>query len=194
MIGFNVGGQIFPTSKTTIEVIPNSFLGRLALGNIPSKTDENGNFIIDRNPRFFQNILDVYRIGLAVLPTDPSERTLFVEELKFYNLEDRVISKSNVRLVGRIKGNYCASESVYVIGDQVVKITYRIPKDRNRLSISQCVYIRCDLAWKELRDPLVVATSYNTVNKDVQVVEDKLVNDLRYLILDVHDLDDYVDE
>lgn len=128
-VGFNVGGKIFTTTKDTIKLIPKTFLYALSLGDIPSQVDKDGNYTIDRNPLMFDKILDVYRIGYAILPYDIYEKELFMEELKFYQLDDLAKSsnKNTVRLVGKTCKEKDNSRKktyafIFVVGKNVLKV------------------------------------------------------------------------
>lgn len=130
LIGFNLGSIVFKTCESTISTIPNSFLHSLVFGNIPSEKDENGNFIIHRNPDIFEDILDVYRNNVAILPSEKSRELKFLNELKFYGLEDYAVRtrQNPIRLVQRlfkVVDDLLNISSVYVMGTFVVEIRWK---------------------------------------------------------------------
>ncbi|KAH7707989.1 BTB/POZ domain-containing protein KCTD17 [Aphelenchoides avenae] len=86
-IRINVGGKVFQTSKQTISREPGSFLARLAGEDqeIPSQKDESGAILIDRDPEYFQVILNFLRTGRLVLPANILVEQL-MEEADFYGI------------------------------------------------------------------------------------------------------------
>ncbi|KAJ8306628.1 hypothetical protein KUTeg_017173 [Tegillarca granosa] len=90
IITINVGGTIFETSKTTLQRFPNTKLGQL------QETDESYNkkkeqYFFDRNPQYFNSILDLYRTGSLHLPEVACGASL-KEELEFWNVSNDIIS------------------------------------------------------------------------------------------------------
>lgn len=61
-VTINVGGQRFVTYKSTLQNIPKTKLSRLNEQD-PSFDPVNNEYFFDRNPRFFESILDFYRTG-----------------------------------------------------------------------------------------------------------------------------------
>eukprot|EP01114_Cavostelium_apophysatum_P007431 TRINITY_DN1952_c0_g1_i1.p1 TRINITY_DN1952_c0_g1~~TRINITY_DN1952_c0_g1_i1.p1 ORF type:complete len:286 (-),score=57.69 TRINITY_DN1952_c0_g1_i1:120-905(-) len=84
----NVGGQRFEVSQKTLTKYPDTHLGNLFLPSNKHlrKLDKRGEYFIDRNPRFFEVILDYYRTGKLVVPSD-APIDLLKEELRFYKLK-----------------------------------------------------------------------------------------------------------
>ena len=86
-IKLNVGGTVFLTTKPTLAKDKKSFLHRLCQEDpdLPSLKDENGAYLIDRDPRYFPVILNYLRHGKLIV-----EPNLCVEgveeEAEFYNL------------------------------------------------------------------------------------------------------------
>ena len=71
---FCVGGQQYSTIRETILKEPASRLGLLIRGVLPAVKDEAGTYFVDRDPRFFQLILNFLRDGWAMLPRSPDDR------------------------------------------------------------------------------------------------------------------------
>lgn len=68
-ISLNVGGVIFQTTVATLTQDPNSMLAAMFNSERPpAMKDDNGNYLIDRNPRAFGYILEFLRN--AGLPDD----------------------------------------------------------------------------------------------------------------------------
>ena len=69
----NVGGRLFLTSKSTVEMrVPGSMLARMFSAETEEvmaagARDETGAFLIDRSPKYFEPILDYLRTGVLLL-------------------------------------------------------------------------------------------------------------------------------
>ena len=85
---FNVGGTVFDVAVSTIQSQPEGLLSKMIDGRFPCGKDESGAFFVDRNPRFFDIVLDVHRDNkvYALSPGVTRERVL--AELEFYGLQD----------------------------------------------------------------------------------------------------------
>ena len=87
-IRLNVGGKLFYTSKTTLTVSePDSMLARMFSDRLtPCCKDEEGNYLIDRSPQYFEPILNFLRTGKLII--DPGVNPLGVlEEARYYGME-----------------------------------------------------------------------------------------------------------
>lgn len=89
-ITLNIGGRHFTTSRSTLLAKePLSMLARMFAdeNNVylmnPSITDEEGAFLIDRSPEYFEPILNYLRHGVVVLDTQINPRGV-LEEAVFY--------------------------------------------------------------------------------------------------------------
>ncbi|KAH7707985.1 BTB/POZ domain-containing protein KCTD17 [Aphelenchoides avenae] len=85
-IRLNVGGKVFQTSKQTLSRDPESFLAHLASENIPSQKDHSGAILVDRDPEYFQIILNYLRCGLLFLPANIVIDQL-LNEADFYGIQ-----------------------------------------------------------------------------------------------------------
>jgi hypothetical protein len=77
IVGLNIGGHIFHTTKSTL--CPNgtsNFFSGLLSGNIPSTKDAKGNYFIDRDGQYFVPILEFLRTGEVVVPPQESRARL----------------------------------------------------------------------------------------------------------------------
>jgi hypothetical protein len=89
-IRLNVGGAKFTTSKTTLLAESGTYFDAL-IQNDQWSPDEEGDFFIDRNPRFFPAILDYLRMlangkegMLLVGSITPEEQRLLDDDIEYY--------------------------------------------------------------------------------------------------------------
>ncbi|XP_070573795.1 potassium channel regulatory protein-like [Ptychodera flava] len=90
IVFLNVGGRIYTTSKSTLTTFPNSMLGAMFGGNIPTRTDTEGNVVIDRDGETFRYILNFLRTGNLRLPDDFKEIDMLEDEADFYQIPDLI--------------------------------------------------------------------------------------------------------
>lgn len=78
IIKFNVGGKIFMTLRPTITKYPESLLAIIISGRHTIIKDENGCVFIDRNPKYFEFVLDIMRGAEVDIPEE------VISELSYY--------------------------------------------------------------------------------------------------------------
>ena len=88
----NVGGKFYTTSLSTLTKYPDSMLGRMFSGDLPSTKDSQGNFLIDRDGELFRYILTFLRSSKPVLPEDFKEMEMLKEEAEFYQIEELLLA------------------------------------------------------------------------------------------------------
>lgn len=93
-ITLNIGGKYFTTTRVTLSKAPNSFLHKLSLKSldpreIESDRDERGAFLIDRDPIYFQVVLNYLRHGKLIMNKGLLEEGI-LEEAEFYNITDLI--------------------------------------------------------------------------------------------------------
>jgi len=95
-VQLNVGGQVFATTKSTLSKDPKSFFHRLINngsdggesgggGTMESHRDDNGAYLIDRDPAYFAPVLNYLRHGRLVMDKHVEEQGV-LEEAEFYNI------------------------------------------------------------------------------------------------------------
>ncbi|KAJ1149742.1 hypothetical protein NDU88_002547 [Pleurodeles waltl] len=86
-ITLNVGGKIYTTSLSTLTSYPDSMLGAMFSGKMPTKKDSQGNCFIDRDGKVFRYILNFLRTSHLDLPEDFQEMGLLKREADFYQVQ-----------------------------------------------------------------------------------------------------------
>ena len=107
-IKLNVGGQIFLTKKRTLVLSePNSMLAKMFSGEFAKKgaKDEQGAYMIDRNPDYFQPILNYLRTRELVIDPGISKKGVLVEAQYFgiQGLVDQIEKNPEVDVVSRVE-------------------------------------------------------------------------------------------
>jgi len=87
-IKLNIGGQVFHTTRTTLFSEPNSMLAKMFASEqlTPCNQDDQGNFLIDRSPRYFEPLLNYLRCGKLIIDPGTNIQGVF-EEAKYYGIE-----------------------------------------------------------------------------------------------------------
>lgn len=87
-VTLNVGGKLFSTTKMTLTAKePFSMLSRMfgadlgSCGLKPSRWDANGAYLIDRNPKYFEPILNFLRIGKLILDEGVNPEGWFIQSI-----------------------------------------------------------------------------------------------------------------
>uniref|UniRef100_A0AC34F4D3 BTB domain-containing protein n=1 Tax=Panagrolaimus sp. ES5 TaxID=591445 RepID=A0AC34F4D3_9BILA len=106
-IKLNVGGKVFQTHRQTLSREENSFLARLCQEpeSLPSDRDDEGAFLIDRDPEYFSSVLNYLRHGKLILNRGLTEEGL-LEEAEFYNMPGLItLCKENILNKSKPKNN-----------------------------------------------------------------------------------------
>lgn len=115
-VKLNVGGTSFLTTKQTLCRHPNSFLHRLCAEDpdLPSDKDENGAYMIDRDPRYFGPVLNYLRHGKLIIDKGLLEEGV-LEEAEFYNIDPlvRLIKERIQSREARLKHPFQSKKHVY---------------------------------------------------------------------------------
>ena len=87
IIHLNVGGVVYMTTRGTLCKYPDSMIGAMFRGEIPSTVDRDGNFFIDRDGNLFQYVLNYLRSCQLALPSDFKDLDLLICEADFYQIQ-----------------------------------------------------------------------------------------------------------
>jgi len=101
IIGFNVRGQIFQTTKQTVlrYARSDSYLVQVMYGNTPVPLDAHGNFFLDRNPQCFELLLDFMQHGFWDVSVWGVSTQRLQEDLEFYGIATYDFSCGPNRLI-----------------------------------------------------------------------------------------------
>lgn len=92
-INLNVGGTLFMSNRSTLTrgTPPNSPLHRISTNstNVIFDRDEKGAYIIDRDPQYFQVILNYLRTRKLIIPPNVAEEAILLEA-EFFNIPELV--------------------------------------------------------------------------------------------------------
>ncbi|XP_072114384.1 BTB/POZ domain-containing protein KCTD21-like [Mobula birostris] len=86
-VSLNVGGTVYTTNGETLSRFPDSMLGAMIRGQLPSSRDPAGNLFIDRDGKTFRHILNYLRSSHLDLPEDYKEMSLLRREADFYQIQ-----------------------------------------------------------------------------------------------------------
>lgn len=85
-VTFNVGGTPFTTVRETLLKEASSRLALIARGAVPALRDPSGVYFIDRDPKYFQMILNFLRDGWCLVPPSVEQRRELLQEVRYYQV------------------------------------------------------------------------------------------------------------
>ncbi|XP_033116644.1 BTB/POZ domain-containing protein KCTD6-like [Anneissia japonica] len=91
IINLNVGGCIYATSRSTLTRYPDSMLGSMFSGRLPTKVDHRNRYIIDGDGPTFRHILNFLRRSMLILPHGFQEWSILSAEAHYYQLKELII-------------------------------------------------------------------------------------------------------
>lgn len=97
LVRLSVGGLIFSTTKATLSRYPNSMLGAMFNGSMPTSCDEDGRYFIDRDGTLFPYVLNFLRSSQLALPADFKHYEQLAIEADFYQIEPLIQAISELR-------------------------------------------------------------------------------------------------
>ena len=87
IVHLNVGGLLYTTTKATLCRNPNSMLGAMFNGSMPTSKDECGRYFIDRDGTLFGHVLNFLRSSHLALPDDFKHLDQLALEADFFQIE-----------------------------------------------------------------------------------------------------------
>ena len=136
VVELNIGGVVYTTTSSTLTKFPDSMLGAMFSGSMPTTRDHNGRFFIDRNGDLFQYILDYLRS--AQLPAKLGDNLLhrLLMEADFYQIQPLIeeiqgLLQRHKRQIHVLEINMVfenAKWALRVFGDEEVLDDIPIPK------------------------------------------------------------------
>merc|ERR1711894_106072 len=80
-------GKIFSTTKKTLQSEPDTMLARMFSGGLdPGTQDEQGAYMLDRNPKYFEPILDYLRNRELIIDPNVSMNGVLAEA-RFFGIQ-----------------------------------------------------------------------------------------------------------
>ena len=87
IIRLNVGGVPYTTTKATLSRYPNSMIGAMFNGSMPTTVDDDGRYFIDRDGNLFAHVLNFLRSSQLALPDGFKHHDQLAVEADFYQVE-----------------------------------------------------------------------------------------------------------
>ncbi|XP_034188086.1 uncharacterized protein LOC117607925 isoform X2 [Osmia lignaria lignaria] len=153
-ITLNVGGKYFTTTRDTLtKKEPMSMLARMFIDTacneqrmVPSRQDQNGAFLIDRSPTYFEPLLNYLRYGEIILDANVNVKGVLAEA-RFYEIES-AIKKLHVILHN---DDFEKSDSERLTRRDVLKAIMSTPTT-SELRFQGAVFYGADLSKLDLRN------------------------------------------
>ncbi|XP_078078499.1 BTB/POZ domain-containing protein KCTD21-like [Mustelus asterias] len=126
-ITLNVGGKLYTTSLKTLTRYPESMLGLMFNGALPTSKDQQGNYFIDRDGKIFRHILNFLRTSHLDLPVGFQELELLNREADFFQIKPLLEALQTVKSpITEIKKNVMLNiihdSRLHNVGTYTVKI------------------------------------------------------------------------
>ncbi|GJQ83870.1 hypothetical protein Trydic_g6748 [Trypoxylus dichotomus] len=151
-VTLNVGGKLFTTSKSTLtKKEPMSMLARMFAEEqgdylfTPSNIDDNGAYLVDRSPTYFEPILNYLRNGQLIYDANVNPEGI-LEEAKFFGIESIIPALENI-----IKGSQTSRDNMPLtrrdIVDALIKSPYTYELRFQGVNLSGADLSKLDLRW-----------------------------------------------
>ena len=141
IVQLNVGGILFTTTKATLCRYPDSMLGAMFNGSMPTTKDVNGCYFIDRDGRMFGHVLNFLRSSQLALPQDFQYFEQLAVEADFYQIDPLLQALAKLKY----KRTYKPSPSGRLL--EVIEVrtgsTATMPTNNSR--VKTIVSGRCDV-------------------------------------------------
>jgi hypothetical protein len=153
LVQVNVGGVLYTTTRSTLIRYPDSMLGAMFRGDIPSNCDQNGHYFIDRDGTLFRHVLNFLRCSSLHLPKDFNEMMQLRAEADFYQVQPLIDG------IDKIQNSLDVKPGVYIeVKDHIhcykgwhINTSISGPLDmlRTLSPFKQEITSRACCAWKE---------------------------------------------
>ncbi|XP_070536084.1 BTB/POZ domain-containing protein KCTD6-like isoform X1 [Ptychodera flava] len=90
VVNLNVGGHVYTTTLATLCMYPDSMLGAMFSGRIPTQKDSRGNYFIDRDGELFRYILNFVRSSRLGLPAGFQDWDALTIEADFFQIPELI--------------------------------------------------------------------------------------------------------
>eukprot|EP01103_Thecamoeba_quadrilineata_P000545 TRINITY_DN10474_c0_g1_i1.p1 TRINITY_DN10474_c0_g1~~TRINITY_DN10474_c0_g1_i1.p1 ORF type:complete len:341 (-),score=43.15 TRINITY_DN10474_c0_g1_i1:36-1025(-) len=130
-IKINVGGTVFCTTRRTMLKEPGSMLAAMFSGNFSIEPDSDGEYFIDRSPKYFPIILEFLRdstLDSEISRYDSDDLDHLLKELDYYGLD---------RLIELIRPTIATLESTSAKTDESSSIVFLADQSGSRIVISK---------------------------------------------------------
>lgn len=89
-VTLNVGGKLYTTTITTLQMYPDSMLAKMFSEHWAETADKNGHYVIDRNGKLFSIVLEYLRTGCLFVPQkmrNSLDYNAILNEATYFNLD-----------------------------------------------------------------------------------------------------------
>ncbi|XP_038051089.1 BTB/POZ domain-containing protein KCTD6-like [Patiria miniata] len=105
LVTVNVGGCLHTTTIATLTRYPDSMLGSMFSGRLPTSRDSHGSYIIDGDGPTFRHVLNFLRRSALCVPADFSEWDLLAAEADFYQIQELIEAVRSLREERQVKSD-----------------------------------------------------------------------------------------
>ena len=142
ILHLNVGGVHYTTTRATLCRYPNSMLGAMFNGSMPTTKDSNGHYFIDRDGAMFHHILNYLRSASLVLPVSFQLLESLALEADFFQIEPLIQEINELRRKESEVPNTTVGRLVEVIEVRTGS-TATMPTNNSR--VKTIISGRCDI-------------------------------------------------
>ena len=155
IVKLNVGGQLFTTTKATLQRYPSSMLGAMFNGSFSTSVDDHGCHFIDRDGSLFTYVLNFLRSSALCLPDGFRHFDQLCLEADFYQIQPLIDQLNAMKKVRREQQNLCKGKLLEVIEVRTGSIA-TMPTNNSRVKtiISGRSDIVCNLPFVNAQEKL----------------------------------------